>query len=105
MTYGDPYTTSVLPFNYHSPSACYHLPDPLHQLYFPLLTSCPNPRALSVFQKDLTNFPENAWSLFGASHALKLLGKVQAAGEYTERGNVAWQNADVEFLSPCPQLA
>jgi len=62
-------------------------------------------RALSVFQKDLTNFPENAWSLFGAAHALKLLGKVQAAGEYTERGNVAWQNADVEFLSPCPQLA
>lgn len=70
-----------------------------------LLLSTNASRALSVFQEDLKNFPENAWSLFGAANASMMLGHEDASNEYSERANVAWQNADGEFQTPCPQLA
>ena len=57
--------------------------------------------ALSVFQEDLSQFVESPWSLFGAANAAQKLGLVALAKNYTERGNAAWSEADVDFKSPC----
>ena len=61
-------------------------------------------RALEVFQQDLLQYPENGWSLYGAELALRALKRDSDADEYRNRFVAAWQFADVELTSPCPQL-
>ena len=60
--------------------------------------------ALATFKADLEAYPENGWSLFGASVALAALGQAGDAAAMRVRSLVAWQEADVPLESPCPQL-
>ena len=61
-------------------------------------------RALEVFQKDLEQYVDSAWSLYGAAKAANALGMTAAAKNYTTRGDLAWGKADIPFTSPCPEL-
>lgn len=47
-----------------------------------------------VFWEDLKKFPENGWSLFGLSKALKAQGKDEEAAMVDARFEKAWKNAD-----------
>lgn len=88
--------------NYDEPPRWYY---PIRQCIGEVALQVNSTRALEVFQEDLTVFPENGWSLLGASRAAKALGQEGMSAEYFERAQVAWQNADGPLESPCPQLA
>ena len=60
--------------------------------------------ALEYFQQDLEAYVGNAWSLFGAADAASALGMHNLSTTYRAQAEAAWQNADVKFVSPCPQL-
>lgn len=53
-----------------------------------------------VFWEDLKRFPENGWSLFGLTQALKAQGKKEDAAMAEARFNKAWKNADVKPAVP-----
>jgi tetratricopeptide (TPR) repeat protein len=55
--------------------------------------------AEAVYWEDLKKNPENGWSLFGLSQALKAQGKDADAAQADERFRKAWKDADVT-LSP-----
>eukprot|EP00039_Didymoeca_costata_P006750 m.93031 g.93031 ORF g.93031 m.93031 type:complete len:591 (+) comp13377_c0_seq6:77-1849(+) len=88
------------PLWYYPPRQCLgfalmHAPPPVRDIT----------RALSVFQQDLSEFVENAWSLYGAAEAYANLGMKENASEYKRRGDIAWRNADHKFQSSCPILS
>ena len=60
--------------------------------------------ALGVFEDDLDHYVENAWSLYGAAEAALKLGRRAMSDDYRARADRAWKDADVAFVSPCPQL-
>lgn len=92
---------------YMEPPAMYY--PPRHCLGA-LLASAPEAEggnateALETFERDLTAFVENAWSLYGAAAAAEKMGKVEEAKQYKTRAGSAWRRADEPFVSPCPQL-
>lgn len=57
--------------------------------------------AEAVFREDLRRLPENGWSLFGLSRALRLQGKQAEAAEAEARFARAWSEADVKLESAC----
>jgi tetratricopeptide (TPR) repeat protein len=57
--------------------------------------------AEQVYREDLKRWPENGWSLWGLSRALKLQKKTAESDEVFERFRKAWPNADVTLHATC----
>jgi len=57
--------------------------------------------AEAVYRKDLLNWPNNGWSLFGLSQALDRQDKIPEMKQVREKFRAAWQFADVELKSSC----
>jgi tetratricopeptide (TPR) repeat protein len=55
--------------------------------------------AEEVYRKDLEQYPENGWSLFGLMQSLEAQGKTDEANEVKEQFEAAWESADVELTS------
>jgi tetratricopeptide (TPR) repeat protein len=56
--------------------------------------------AEAVFRKDLQKNPENPWSLYGLTQALKAQGKNDLAVDAEQRFRRAWSRADVKMNRP-----
>lgn len=54
-----------------------------------------------VYEEDLARHPENGWSLYGLSQALKGIGKAQEAEAMFRRFEHAFSRADVKLSSSC----
>jgi tetratricopeptide (TPR) repeat protein len=57
--------------------------------------------AEAVYRRDLERRPENGWSLFGLSEALRLQGKPSEAAPWAERFEKVWAKADIRINSSC----
>jgi tetratricopeptide (TPR) repeat protein len=57
--------------------------------------------AEKVYREDLARYPENGWSLFGLSRALKLQNKDGEAATVDARFKRIWTKADVRLGSTC----
>ena len=57
--------------------------------------------AENVYRADLGKYPNNGWSLFGLSRALKLQGKDAEAAEVEAQFQRAWAKADTKLESTC----
>jgi len=57
--------------------------------------------AAVVYKQDLQKYPENPWSLFGLSEALKASGKTDEARAAHRRYEKAWAKADFEMVASC----
>ena len=57
--------------------------------------------AVKVYQADLQDHPENAWSLLGLDQALRGQGDLQAAEAIKLQLEKAWANADVSPPASC----
>ncbi len=55
--------------------------------------------AEAVYREDLKRFPENGWSLFGLTAALKAQGKSADAAAADQRFSKAWAAADVKLTA------
>jgi tetratricopeptide (TPR) repeat protein len=64
-----------------------------------LLKAGRNADAEQVYRDDLKRFPENGWSLYGLSAALKAQGKTAEAAAVEKRFASAWTDADVKLTS------
>jgi len=64
-----------------------------------LLKAGRNAEAEQVYRDDLKRFPENGWSLYGLSVALKAQGKAQEAAAVEKRFARAWTDADVKLTA------
>ena len=53
--------------------------------------------AASVFRDDLAKFPENGWSLYGLSKALRAEGQTVQANEVEATLKKVWATADVSL--------
>jgi len=56
--------------------------------------------AEAVYWEDLKKNPENGWSLFGLTQALKAQGKTAEAEVTEARFRKAWQDADITLSAP-----
>jgi len=83
--------------NYTEPSD-WHAPV-RHSLGAALLAANRPVEAEVVYWDDLRRNPENGWSLFGLSEALKAQGKPEQAAAVAERFKKAWAKADVTLTS------
>lgn len=70
-----------------------------HSLGKALLLAGRYQEAEAVYRRDLERFPENGWSLFGLSQALKGRGKTREAQQVLERFKRAWAKADVKLTA------
>jgi tetratricopeptide (TPR) repeat protein len=57
-------------------------------------------QAEAVYREDLARRPENGWSLFGLSRALRMQKKSEAAA-VAARLKTAWQHADIKLTGSC----
>jgi tetratricopeptide (TPR) repeat protein len=64
-----------------------------------LLKAGRNAEAEAVYREDLKRFPENGWSLYGLSVALRAQGKAAEAQAVEKRFAKAWTDADVKLTS------
>jgi tetratricopeptide (TPR) repeat protein len=58
------------------------------------------PEAESVYREDLKRLPENGWSLYGLSRALREQGSPEAA-DVKARFKKAWAHADTDISASC----
>jgi len=72
-----------------------------HALGAALLESHRYADAEQVYRDDLARYPNNGWSLFGLSRALKLEGKKAEALNVTLEFDKAWEHADIKLASSC----
>jgi tetratricopeptide (TPR) repeat protein len=70
-----------------------------HSLGAALLKAGKNAEAEQVYREDLKRFPENGWSLFGLTQALKAEGKDAEAAQVDARFQKAWADADVKLVA------
>jgi tetratricopeptide (TPR) repeat protein len=54
-----------------------------------------------VFREDLTMYPENGWSLFGLTRALRAQGQEKQARGTEKRFQKAWQRSDTSIRTSC----
>ncbi|HEX8525305.1 MAG TPA: hypothetical protein VF669_23840 [Tepidisphaeraceae bacterium] len=54
-----------------------------------------------VYRADLAKLPDNGWSLFGLSQALKAQGKTDEAAQYQAKFEKVWAKADIKIKSSC----
>lgn len=57
--------------------------------------------AEQVYRDDLARWPENGWSLYGLSRALRAQGKLTEADAVEQRFARAWARADVKINASC----
>jgi tetratricopeptide (TPR) repeat protein len=57
--------------------------------------------AEEVYREDLKRLPNNGWSLYGLSQALKLQNKTKDAAEAEAKFKTAWAGADIKITSSC----
>jgi tetratricopeptide (TPR) repeat protein len=57
--------------------------------------------AEQVYRDDLEHYPENGWSLYGLSQALKGQGKTAEALTVKLQFDKAWERADIKLASSC----
>ncbi len=78
---------------------------PRHVLGATLLDAGRYAEAEAVYREDLAVYPprrpENGWSLFGLSRALKMQKKTAQAAAVAERLKKAWQYADIKLTGSC----
>lgn len=55
--------------------------------------------AEKMYREDLVRNPENGWSLFGLSQALRAQRRTVEADEIDKRFDAAWKNADVSLVA------
>jgi tetratricopeptide (TPR) repeat protein len=72
-----------------------------HTLGAVLLKAGKPDEAAVVYREDLQRFPENAWSLFGLSQALRASGKAAEAESLERRFDKAWAKADFKIAASC----
>jgi tetratricopeptide (TPR) repeat protein len=72
-----------------------------HALGAALINAQRYAEAESVYRKDLLQYPENGWSLYGLARSLEMQGKTAEAATVKFRFDKAWQYADVEVDSSC----
>lgn len=70
-----------------------------HSLGAVLLKAGRNAEAETVYREDLKRFPENGWSLYGLTAALKAQGKAAEAAEAEKRFAKAWTASDVKLMA------
>jgi tetratricopeptide (TPR) repeat protein len=68
-----------------------------HLLGAQLLLSGHPAEAEQVYREDLKRNPQNGWSLYGLSLALKAQGKTQAAARFAREYVAAWRHADLRL--------
>lgn len=66
-----------------------------HSLGAALLKAGQHAEAEKVYREDLRRFPENGWSLFGLTQALRMRGKKEEAAATEARFRKAWADTDV----------
>jgi tetratricopeptide (TPR) repeat protein len=71
-----------------------------HALGAILLDSQRYSEAEQVYREDLKHWPENGWSLYGLTEALKAQQKPEAA-QIEERFKKAWAHADTQIAASC----
>ncbi len=82
---------------YNEPPAWYY---PVRQnLGAVLLTAGRSAEAEQVYRKDLEQYPDNGWSLYGLSRSLQAQGRKKDAEAATERFKKSWSKADVELTA------
>lgn len=72
-----------------------------HTLGAVLLRSGRAVEAEAVYREDLRRYPENGWSLYGLSRALRKQGRQAEAVAVERRFRRAWKDADVTLGSTC----
>ncbi|MHB1326796.1 MAG: tetratricopeptide repeat protein [Gemmatimonadales bacterium] len=51
-----------------------------------------------VYREDLARFPDNGWSLYGLTAALKQQGRLEEAAQVLQQFRAAWVDADVTLV-------
>jgi len=72
-----------------------------HTLGAVLLESGRHTEAEVVYRQDLTEWPENGWSLYGLSRCLRARGADAEAAQIEARYNKVWSLADTPISSSC----
>ncbi len=72
-----------------------------HSLGATLMTRQRYAEAEEVYREDLRHIPENGWSLFGLSEALRFQGKDEQAIFIRTRFDKIWDRADISIKSSC----
>lgn len=57
--------------------------------------------AEAVYRADLAVYPDNGWSLFGLSEALRAQGQTNTADEVDVKFRAIWKEADIKLTSSC----
>lgn len=57
--------------------------------------------AEAVYRDDLKRFPNNGWSLYGLSAALRAQGQTREAEQFQQQFQQAWKQADFQLTSSC----
>ncbi len=70
-----------------------------HSLGAALLKAGQHAEAEKVYREDLKRFPENGWSLFGLTQALRAQGKTTEAAAAEARYRRAWASTDVTLTA------
>ena len=70
-----------------------------HSLGAALVKAGRNAEAEKVYREDLRRFPENGWSLFGLTQALRAQGKDTEAAAVEARFHRAWASTDVTLTA------
>ncbi len=82
---------------YNEPPAWYY---PVRQnLGAVLLAAGRSAEAEQVYRKDLEQYPDNGWSLYGLSQSLRAQGKKKDAQATAGRFKKSWSKADVELTA------
>ncbi len=74
---------------------------PRHALGATLMDARRFAEAEAVYREDLARRPENGWSLFGLSRALRMQKKTVEAAAVAARLKTAWQYADTKLTASC----
>lgn len=83
--------------DYNEPPAWYY---PVRQnLGAVLLTAGRSAEAEQVYRKDLEQYPDNGWSLYGLSRSLRAQGRKKDAEAAAEQFKKSWSKADVELTA------
>ena len=72
-----------------------------HTLGAVLLDAGRAAEAEKAYREDLANWPDNGWSLYGLSRALRMQGKAAEAEAVEKRFVKAWSRADTPLGSSC----
>jgi tetratricopeptide (TPR) repeat protein len=72
-----------------------------HALGAILVAAGQHSEAVTVYQTDLEEHPNNAWALLGLSQALHGLGRIAEAEALQAQLDTAWANADVSPPASC----